>query len=802
SFDRGELSAAFAAVTEAETTAASLRLAVGVACLLFALFLSSWVSRGLLRGFSALNAGLARFGSGSFAVPIPIVSNDELGDVAQQANRMAASLERLGEERNRTDWLKTGLAGLAQELRGELSLREVARRIASYWAGRLEAPAAALYVLEDDGMLRRLGEHGLSAESASLGAIFAPGEGLVGQAARATDITVISSPPADYLRVRSGLGEAAPHALVLVPLVLSNRVTGVVELALFKPWTPLSSDFVLATRETAAVALEVARARQRAVLLLAEKERQAERLRAQEEALRTANNELVEQKAALQRKAEELAAASAYKSQFLANMSHELRTPLNAIIGFSELLQDGVVPPGQQQQEFLGHILTSGRHLLQLINDVLDLAKVESGKFEFHPEPIDVNAVLGEVLAILRTTSATKRIRIETSVDPSLTDLVLDPARFKQVLYNYLSNALKFTPADGRIQVRVLAAGTGSFRLEVEDMGPGISPTDLEKLFSEFQQVGDQKNKPQGGTGLGLALTKKLVEAQGGAVGVRSRLGWGSTFHAVLPRHSLVGAARFTQAPDLSHLAGVLSVLVVEDDTAEQKVLASVLEREGYAVEVAATGAEALARCRAHTFDAITLDLLLPDMSGLDLLEKIRNETSNRNVPVIVITVVAEHGAVAGFAVQEVLSKPTDANALRSALARAGLAPERPGGILVVDDDASARNLMLALLQQLGYEARSASDGVLGLDAVKQRPPAAVVLDLVMPEMDGFQFLQRFRERVEVSKVPVIVWTAKELSQDELAHLRTSASAIVSKAGGGGAAVVAELRSFLPSRLN
>jgi PAS domain S-box-containing protein len=240
--------------------------------------------------------------------------------------------------------------------------------------------------------------------------------------------------------------------------------------------------------------------------------------------------------------------ASRMKSEFLANMSHELRTPLNAILGFSEVLHDGVVPTSSpRHQECLGDIIKSGRHLLQLINDVLDLAKVEAGKVEFQPEEIDLQMVVEEVMSIVRAIAAAKNIAMGSSIDPALRGIFLDPARLRQILYNFVSNALKFTPANGSVVVRAVAEGEENLRLEVEDTGPGIAPEDLGRLFVEFQQLEGGAARQHGGTGLGLALTKRLAEAQGGSVGVRSTVGQGSVFYAVLPRRSssMAAAPRF-----------------------------------------------------------------------------------------------------------------------------------------------------------------------------------------------------------------------------------------------------------------
>src|SRR6202040_309023 len=257
--------------------------------------------------------------------------------------------------------------------------------------------------------------------------------------------------------------------------------------------------------------------------------------------------------------------ASRLKSEFLANMSHELRTPLNAIIGFAELMHDGKVGPvAPDQKEYLGDILTSSRHLLGLINDVLDLSKIEAGKMEFLPERVDLGKIAAEVRDILRSLAASRRIVISIEVDPGAREVVADPAKLKQVLYNYLSNALKFTPEEGRVTLRMAPEGGEHFRLEVEDTGIGIRPEDLGRLFVEFQQLDVGAAKKYGGTGLGLALTRRIIEAQGGRAGVESTPGKGSRFFAVLPRAASL-AATLALTPPSPHPDSP-SVLVIEDD--------------------------------------------------------------------------------------------------------------------------------------------------------------------------------------------------------------------------------------------
>jgi PAS domain S-box-containing protein len=473
--------------------------------------------------------------------------------------------------------------------------------------------------------------------------------------------------------------------------------------------------------------------------------------------------------------------ASRLKSEFLANMSHELRTPLNSIIGFAELLHDREVDPSSPQYlEFLQDILRSGRHLQQMINDVLDLAKVEAGKMELRPERVNVAQLIGEVSNVLRGVAATKHIRVEATVQPEVGQATLDPSRFKQVLYNYLSNALKFTPEGGSVRVAATREQSDMLCLTVEDSGIGIAEGDLGRLFVDFQQLEEGATKKHGGTGLGLALTKRLVEAQGGSVGVKSQLGKGSQFFALLPLHAPLSAGALEHVA-LGMTSGASAVLVVEDDARDRNLIIQALARSGYGVEAVGSGGQAIAACAERSFDAITLDLLLPDMTGLDVLHRIRTEGKNRETPVVVVSVVAERGILAGFSVQDYLVKPVNGRDLLQAFSQARIPPRKGGKILIVDDDPAAQRLMAATLEDLGYEIQASADGAEALAFTKNEQPLAVVLDLVMPNLDGLEFLMRFREAPDNRAIPVIVWTMKDLSADDVRRLRMLAQSIVGK---------------------
>jgi PAS domain S-box-containing protein len=491
--------------------------------------------------------------------------------------------------------------------------------------------------------------------------------------------------------------------------------------------------------------------------------------------LRAKNDELETQNRRVQE-------ANRLKSEFLANMSHELRTPLNGIIGFAELMHDGRVGPvSAAHQEYLGDILTSAKHLVQLINDILDLSKIEAGKLEFRPQAIVPELLVKEVCDIVRTLAAHKRIRIETEIDSTLTDIVADPRSLKQILYNYLSNALKFSPDEGQVKIRIKSENKDYFRMEVEDSGIGIKADDISRLFVEFQQLDASIAKKYAGTGLGLALTKRIVEAQGGEVGVNSTVGRGSVFYAVLPLLSHPGGEVTHQEEIAAASPQAPLILVVEDEPKDRAWLARELSDAGYSVQTVATGAEALIHCRETRFDAIMLDMMLPDMSGRAVLGKIRERGLNIETPVIIVSVLADKGIGVGYEVRDILAKPVSPSEILHALERCGVKPNSQRPILVVDDDEAALKLAGKTLHELGYRAVCRQDVTSALEAASQQHLAAVVLDLVIPEINGFEFLKRFRKTPFGRQTPVIVWTGKDLTTAERHQLQSAANSVVMK---------------------
>jgi PAS domain S-box-containing protein len=493
----------------------------------------------------------------------------------------------------------------------------------------------------------------------------------------------------------------------------------------------------------------------------------------------------------LERKMQE---ANRLKNEFLANMSHELRTPLNAIIGFSELMHDEVVGTiSSEHKEYLGDILISARHLLRLINDILDLAKIESGKAEFRREPTEMALVIAEVRDVLRGMAASKRLRVESHVD-AIGPVMIDPARIKQVLYNYLSNAMKFTPSGGRISVRVSTESAEFFRIEVEDTGIGISPSEFEQLFAEFQQLDGGASKRYQGTGLGLVLTKRIVEAHGGRVEVRSAKGYGSTFCAVLPRFgsdapSLVGPALFA-------LGSPVALLLIAAEDATRDWLIRRLREVAARVDAVSSYEQAVERCRLHAYDGLVVDLLMPGMRGGTMLRHLRATPLNRGIPLFAVTATDNDQLGSAFPLADLLSKPVVEDDLVSTL-RQVLPLEDMRPILVVDDDIRALRIVEPMLTRLGRRAVCMQDAAAALRCASEEQPALIVLDLTMPGMDGFEFIARLRDQPFGREVPIVIWTARDLTAAEEVRLRRSATAVVTKGSTSAAALLNLMKPLL-----
>jgi signal transduction histidine kinase/CheY-like chemotaxis protein len=523
-----------------------------------------------------------------------------------------------------------------------------------------------------------------------------------------------------------------------------------------------------------------------------------------------------------------LAAESANrtKSQFLANMSHELRTPLNAIIGYSEMLVEEAEDLGHKQfVPDLRKIHTSGRHLLGLINDVLDLSKIEAGRMELFLEHVDIADIVGDVATTVKPLIERNGNRLHISVAADAGTMLADQVKLRQILVNLLSNAAKFTQA-GTVQVTVARQsdpGSGDrIRFTVSDTGIGMTDEQRAKLFQPFMQADASTTKRYGGTGLGLSITKRFVELMAGSISTDSVAGRGTTFvvdlPAEVPEQAPEPAAQPTAAAGTIAAPGDPSagsdgatpagndgggampagatILVIDDDASARDMLSRVLLREGYRVITAADGTEGLRLARTVHPALITLDIMMRGLDGWGVLSQLRSDPALVDVPVVVVTVVDDRGLGFALGATEYLTKPIDRERLVGVLQRT-LGNPSAGSLLVVEDDEDTREMLRRLLQKQGWTVLEAANGREALDVVASSPPALVLLDLMMPEMDGFEFLRRFRRAPATEHIPVVVLTAKELTSDDIAELEGAVTRVLQKGAHSGDDILQEIRRQL-----
>jgi PAS domain S-box-containing protein len=481
----------------------------------------------------------------------------------------------------------------------------------------------------------------------------------------------------------------------------------------------------------------------------------------------------------------EAEAASRSKSQFLANMSHELRTPLNAIIGYSEMLVEEAEDEGNEATlADLRKIHSSGKHLLSLINDILDLSKIEAGKMELYVEEFEVERVIEDVLATAHPLAEKNETRLEVSKVDDLGTMVSDVTRIRQVLLNLLSNACKFTEG-GTVRLSVERDADDWLRFVVSDDGIGMSEEQLGKLFQAFTQASASTSARYGGTGLGLAISRQFCRMMGGDIEVESEEGEGSTFMVRLPARA--PEIRKVEAPAIAEdgdevsggrLAG--TVLVVDDEATARELMGRHLRRAGYRVLEAADGRAGLEAARVNRPDVITLDVLMPQMDGWAVLQELKSDPELADIPVIMATITDERNLGIALGASEYLTKPIDKERLAAVLARYSRA-DAPRRVLVVEDDEDARRLIRRALEEEGWEVDEAENGRVALERLDESPPALVLLDLMMPEMDGFEFLEALRSSDGTREVPVVVITAKELTDEDHRRLNGGVERIVQK---------------------
>jgi len=781
---------------------------------------------------------------GDLTRSIQVEASGEVADLKDNINTMIDNLRLTTDRNTEQDWLKTNLARFTGMLQGQRDLSSVGRMLLSELAPLVDAQQGVIYQMESeesasmvllsafaadgpDGQLRRL----------------RIGEGLVGQCAAEKRRMLISDLPENTVPIRSGLFEAVPRNVIVLPVLFEDRVKAVIELASLSNFTASHLAFLEQLTASIGIVLNSIEATMQTEGLLKQSQQLATELQTQQKELQQTNEQLAQKaqqlaeqnveverknqeieqaRRALEGKAKELALTSKYKSEFLANMSHELRTPLNSILVLGQQLTDN--PDGNltpRQVEFARTIHGAGTDLLNLISDILDLSKIESGTVSVDAEEVFFASLLDMVARPFRHEAESRRLSFEVHTDPHLNrSLVTDSKRLQQVLKNLLSNAFKFTEHGGvNLSVTVATGGwsddhpvlgtAGSVvAFEVSDTGIGIPSEKQRIIFEAFQQADAGTSRKYGGTGLGLAISRELASLLGGEIQLRSAPGRGSTFtlflpqtyvgpsvpavaiaerkNAFLPRQGSPVTAEFSierVADDRANLQpGDAVLLIVEDDPHYARVLVDLSHDKGFKVLVAMGGAEALALAREFHPTAVSLDVFLPDMLGWTVLNHLKQDPATRHIPVQMLTLDEDrhHGLTRGaFAF---VTKPTTPEGLDSALARIKqyTAPRRKR-LLVVEDNPAEQMSIRELLSHDDIDVSIAASGAEALSAVTEQAFDCVVLDLRLPDMTGFDVLQRLSDTPALNDLPVVVFTGKELSPEEDARLHTLARSVVVK---------------------
>ncbi|MBR0774619.1 HAMP domain-containing protein [Bradyrhizobium diazoefficiens] len=780
---------------------------------------------------------------GDLTRSIQVDARGEVAELKDNINTMITNLRLTTDVNTEQDWLKTNLAKFTNMLQGQRDLTTVGRLLLSELSPLVNAHTGVIYQVESEDNPQLL----LLASYAGDGVypyqrVLQFGEGLIGQCALDRRPRLVGDIPPDVVPINSALLRVAPRNLVVLPVLFEGQVKAVIELASLTSFTTSQMTFLEQLTDSIGIVLNSIEATMQTEGLLKQSQQLAGELQTQQRELQQTNDQL-EQKAqqlaernveverknqeieqarrALEEKATELALTSKYKSEFLANMSHELRTPLNSILILGQQLTDN--PDGNlsaKQVEFARTIHGAGTDLLNLISDILDLSKIESGTVTVDAEEILTANLLETVGRPFRHEAENRNLSFKIDVDPNLArSLVTDSKRLQQVLKNLLSNAFKFT-AEGEVRLKVggalggwspdhpvLNAAPAVIAFEVADTGIGI-PLEKQKLiFEAFQQADAGTSRKYGGTGLGLAISRELASLLGGEIHLRSAPGKGSSFtlylplkysgptlapRAPAPEHSQPPALQPTapehrvieQLPDdrLNLEPGDTILLIVEDDPHYARILVDLARDKGFKVLVAARGAEALELAKQYQPRAVSLDVFLPDMLGWTVLSQLKHNPLTRHIPVQIITLDEDRQHALARGAFSFVNKPTTTEGVAAALTQIKeYARPRRKRLLIVEDNEAEQMSIRELLHHDDIEIVTTDTGAGALSTMREAPCDCVVLDLRLPDMSGFEVLDQIRNDETLSNVPVVVFTGRELSAEEDAELHTMARSIVVK---------------------
>jgi CheY-like chemotaxis protein/CHASE3 domain sensor protein/putative methionine-R-sulfoxide reductase with GAF domain len=785
-------------------------------------------------------------------------------------NTNLRALNKAEQESADRNWILTGNFELNEKIRGEKTETELAQSIINQLCTYLNTQIGAIYLF-DNGQLSLAGSYAYNFRKQNTSTI-KPGEGLVGQAAAEKKIIVFTEVPDDYIRINSGLGNTIPKNLIMLPLLQDDVLKGVMEIGSARAFSPLQMEFLNKIGENIAIVINAAQSRRKVKDLLEETQRQAEELETQQEELKQSNEELQEKTELLEKsesslktqqeelqqtneeleekanlleeqkeklenakfdietKARELVVTSKYKSEFLANMSHELRTPLNSILILAQLLSENKNKSmAEKEIDFAKNVYNSGIDLLNLINEILDLSKVESGKMELDIAEVPCTEIISDITAMFSEVAKNKSIDLTFKLNEKELDTIeTDKQRLEQILRNLLSNAFKFTGNGGNVLLSIdkvnkaevifknkkLHQTADVISMSVTDTGIGIPGDKFGVIFEAFQQADGSTKRKYGGTGLGLSISRELANALGGEIHLKSEEGKGSTFTFYLPlkfdpaimdggERSVAavirsknegGAAKNKNAEILIYAEGDAIddrynlqgnekiVLIMEDDRDYAQVLLSFVRERQYKGVIAHEGNTGLSYARFYKPDAILLDMKLPIMDGAEVLKQLKSDPDLRHIPVMIVSGYDRKKEGLELGAFDFMQKPVSKIDLQRAFIKIeDFINKILKKLLIVEDNEGQNNAISELIGNGDVKCFSAYSGKEAYDMMRKESFDCVIVDLGLPDMTGFELMKKIKDNNDLRKTPIIVYTGKDLTKEESNRLNKLANTVVLK---------------------
>jgi signal transduction histidine kinase/CheY-like chemotaxis protein len=834
------------------------------------------VARALTAGASEKIKAVQAIAEGNLDSPTPItqvpeidrdaIPKDEVGELLTSIVRMSevqrtldsafakmtVSLRMNNEAERERDWLKTGLNELNSLMRGEHEIAAMANMVLIYLVERLGAGVGAIYLLDEPSNSLKLTASYALTTSQSLFQHIAIGQGLIGQAALTHKTITLTDVPADYLPIGSALGHATPRIVTALPLVHADNLIGAIELGAFKDLNATELEFLESARIGIAIGFGVNLARLRTQDLLSVTEQQAEELRVQQEELQQTNEELEERAEMLEqqreqiqqqnqrveasnneirKKADELEKVSAYKSEFMANMSHELRTPLNSMLILSKLLAENKEKTlSAKQVEYADTVHSAGKDLLNLINDILDLSKVESGEIEFHFEDAPVSGMCTAMESLFLPLAEQKILAFKTSVASDVpAKLMLDSGRTEQILKNLISNAVKFTP-QGEVHLHIHLADSKdnplplqAIAFSVSDTGIGIPADKQDLVFDAFKQADGGISRKYGGTGLGLSISRQLARKMDGELKLVSTEGKGSTFTLYLP----LDKSFYPVAPEVKKQAATQlplpqttdtqtippapldddrdrlgqndkSILIIEDDLNFAKILLRFVREHGFKAIVAADGASGIAIAQHYLPSAILLDVMLPNIDGWGVMHRLQLLPHTRNIPIHFISALDEHKKAMELGAIGYVTKPVSSDQLNKMFDTINISLAMSvRKLLIVEENEQEANHLVGLLSKPDVVITVVPSGTQAYALLTAEKFDCLVLDLGLTEMPCYDLLDQIHQLESAQDMPVIIYSRKELTRDAERELHRYAESIIVKGGKSAERLMNEVALFL-----